>query len=330
MAADSADGPLGSGSRAGVKVRAALLGRMVDLDVRALRERFTAPHELVPTSDGKTLFVRHWPSPTRTDRAVLLFHGITAYSEPYGPVVGEELARSGWDVFGLDLRGHGRSDGVRGDYPSAERWTKDVVETVEFLRKRFARVVVLGHSLGVFSAIAGVNHAPTSVDGLVVVSGGTRVKPNAYPKPTVRAALKALLAITLLPHRRLIEYRREGMVGRDDPLFNFRYSARFFATIYGMPPRAVAKVLRGNELTSPNLAIRGTPNLPVWAGIGELDELFSVESARAFFERIPSQEKEFHVLPGASHTRIPPGSWGPLIAWLGGHFPAGSDGRGPR
>ena len=326
MTADPAEPPLGPREARRVKTQIGVPRRMVDPDVRALRERFTAPHELVPTSDGKTLFVRHWLAPTSSNRALLLFPGITAYSEPYGPAAAEEIARAGWEVFGVDLRGHGRSDGVRGDYPSADQWTDDVGRVASFVKQRFSRVVVLGHSLGAFSAIAALNHAPAAVDGLVVVSGGTHVRPGAYPRPTARAVVRALLGVTVFPSRPLIEYRRTGMVGRDDPLFNFRYSARFFSTIYGMPASSVLRMMRQNRIDSPNLVVRGSPDLPVWVGVGDQDEIFPVDSARSFFEGIASHEKEFVVLPGATHTRFPPGSWSALVTWLDARFPASASG----
>lgn len=280
------------------------------------------------TSDGKLLFLRHWVASPGTGRAVLIFHGITAYSEPYGKPIAEDLARAGFDVFGLDLRGHGRSDGVRGDYPSEERFAADLCETTAFLKSRFPKVIVLGHSLGILSAVVAINRCPATIDGLILLSGGRAVRPGAYGKPTARAAVRTLFAVALFPHRRLIEYYREGMVGREDPLFNFRYSARFFAVLYGTSAWSVVKMMRRNELDSPNTTVLGAPDIPLLAGVGDRDELFTVDSARTFFDGLPFEEKEFVVVPGGRHTAFPPGSWGPLVAWLRKHFPENAGGPG--
>lgn len=294
---------------------------MMAPDVRRLRDEFKQPHEVVRTSDGKVLFLRHWPGTPKANCAILVFHGITAYSEPYGKLLAEELAGAGLSVFGLDLRGHGRSDGIRGDYPSRERLAKDLCETLAFLRRTVSTVVILGHSLGVLSAIVAINNCPTLVDGLILLSAGRRIRPGAYATPPPRVVLKTLLAISLFHGTPLIEYYRRGMMGRDDPLFNFRYTARFYSTMYGTSAWSVLRMLRKNEIESPNLTIRAKRDVPVWVGVGDQDEIFPVESTRAFFESISSRRKEFMVIPGGRHTSFPPGSWGPLVAWIKDCFP---------
>jgi alpha-beta hydrolase superfamily lysophospholipase len=80
-----------------------------------LRTEYKGHHELVGTSDGKMLFIRRWNAEGEPKASVLIFHGMTGYTGPYGPVVVEKLATAGYDVFGPDLRGHFRSDGRRGD-----------------------------------------------------------------------------------------------------------------------------------------------------------------------------------------------------------------------
>ncbi len=291
-------------------------------DVERLREESRNPHELVRTSDGTTLFLRHWVGAGGARPAILILHGITAYSEPYGKLIGEELAQAGFEVFGLDLRGHGLSDGIRGDYPSGERLAKDLSETLAVLNGKYARVVVLGHSLGAFSAVVAVNQRPRGVAGLIFLSFGRDVRPGAYAKPTPGAAQKALHGIAIFRRSRLIEYNRPGMTGRDNPLFNFRYSARFSSSIYGMSAGAVVRMLRRNRIDAPNLTIRGRTDIPVLVGVGDRDELFSVDSAQAFYDQVSCPQKEFFTIPGGLHARFPPGSSGPVVEWLGRHFPA--------
>ena len=57
-------------------------------------------------------------------------------------------------------------------------------------------------------------------------------------------------------------------------------------------------------------------HIPFFVGIGDSDELFSVDSCRELFEEIPSDSKEFHVFPGGKHAVFPEGSWVPLVTWL--------------
>jgi alpha-beta hydrolase superfamily lysophospholipase len=264
--------------------------------------------------------LRRWEAAQEPRASVLVFHGITAHSAAYGPILAHELARSGFTVYGMDLRGHGLSDGRRGDYPSAERLTKDLCETVAFVRGRSTNLVVLGHSLGAISAILALNHCPKKIDGLVLLSAANRIRTGVYARPKAAALIKTLAGVTVLRGSPLIEYRRGGMVGLGDPLFNFRYSARFMSAFYGVGALSVAGMMRSGKLDSPNIRFTSKLRIPLFLGVGENDELFSVDSARTFFDGIEADDKEFAVIPGARHAVFPSGCWFQLIAWAQRHF----------
>lgn len=291
------------------------------IDVVKLRGECREPHDLLETSDGKVLFLRRWDPAGDGHAAFLVLHGITAYSGPYGPLLAQEVAASGFRVYGLDLRGHGLSDGRRGDIPSRGRLVADLGEALALVRARNPKVILLGHSLGALNAVVATNAFPDRVDGLVLFSAARQVRRGVYAKPKGTALLKTLLGATLLRHRPLIEYRRAGMTGAGDPLFNFAYSARFMSVLFGAPALAVARMFREGNLDSPNLTFRGPLRVPLLVGVGDQDELFSVEAARAFYDSIGAEDKEFLVVPGAKHAAFPPGSWGPLVAWARQRFP---------
>ncbi len=149
---------------------------MPAVDVAALRNGYTGPHDLVRTSDGKILFVRRWDPKSNPKLSILIFHGITAYSGPYGPLIAEQLSEAGFTVYGLDLRGHGLSDGSRGDHPSQDRLVKDLSETVVYVKSKSSKLVLLGHSLGALSAIVAFNSSPSEVDGLILLSVAEKIR----------------------------------------------------------------------------------------------------------------------------------------------------------
>ncbi len=293
---------------------------MASPDVDRLRAEYKGPHELVRTSDGKTLFVRRWDATGESPASVLIIHGITGYSGPYGPMVAEQLAGAAYNVFGLDLRGHGLSDGRRGDYPSADRFAKDLAETLALVKPKSRKLVVMGHSLGAMAAIVATKNNPHEVDGLALVSAARRVRTGVYPKPKTGAMLKTLIGVAILRGSPLIEYRREGQVGLDDPLFNFHYSARFYTVLYGTGALKVMSMLGSGMVDSPNLMFNDKLRIPLFVAVGEKDELFSAEGAREFCDGIDGDDKEFHVIPGASHAVWPKGAFSPLVEWLGAKF----------
>jgi len=293
---------------------------MVELDVARLRAEYSGPHELVKTSDGKTLFVRRWEAKGKARVSVLILHGITGYSGPYGKLVADELTDAGVDVFGLDLRGHGLSDGRRGDYPSEERLVSDLAETIALVKSKSPELVLMGHSLGVLAAVAALNNRPGDVAGFASVSMARKVNVGAFPRAKAGAMLKGLLGVAILRGTPVFEHRREGQLGLDDPLFNFTYSARFYSVLYGTGALKVIGMMRSGVVNSPNLSFKEKLQIPLFVAVGDQDELFSVASVKEFYESIDCEDKEFHVIPGARHAVFPKGSWTPLIEWLGERF----------
>ena len=274
------------------------------LDIASLRNEFEGPHHLIETSDNQILFLRKWEpqKPDAKKTAILLFHGITAYSGPYG-LITKPLAELGFIVYGLDLRGHGLSDGNRGDSPSRERFIKDLCEAIQFVKQHHPKVVLLGHSLGVLSSSLAMNSCLENIDGVVLLSGARKTRPDAYPPMSTSQKLKIVLNSVFRPSKPVIHYYRDGMIGLDNPLFNFHYTYRFM------------KITGLRDFTYPDLG-----DMPVFVGIGDKDELFAVEDCRLLYDEIPSSNKTFHVAEGGQHSEFPPGSWNPLYQWFDEQF----------
>lgn len=268
-----------------------------------LRRGFSGPHEQFVTGDGLTLFVRRWNPDTlvaaKRDIAVLILHGFTAYSGPYA-MAGVPISKGGYTVFGLDYRGHGLSDGNRGDAPGRERWIGDFAEAVKYIKGLgFKRVIVLGHSLGVASAICVADSVPNDIAGLVLLSGAYEGRPGlSKPIPFMQKA-RILAASVLRPSYPVVEYYREGMTVASDSLWTYRYTLRFMTMID-------VKKLR----------LPGGWNVPILVGVGDQDELFSVDKVKEFYDMIPSNKKEFFVMQHATHAKIPVESWEEIVAWL--------------
>jgi len=220
----------------------------------------------------------------------------------------------------MDLRGHGLSDGTRGDYPSRERLVEDLSETVALVKSKSRKLVLLGHSLGALAAVMAVKSRPQDVDGLIVLSAARKIRSGVYPRPKTGALVKTLIGVALLRGTPLIEYRRTGQIGLEDPLFDFHYSARFYTALYGVGALAVMGMFRSGVIDSPNLKFDSGLSIPLLVGVGDHDELFSAEAAREFCDGIDCDDKEFFVIPGARHAVFPKGCWGPLVSWLGRKF----------
>lgn len=273
-------------------------------EASVLRKNFAGPHHVFTTTDGETLFLRRWNpdslSAARQDIAVLIFHGFTAYSGPY-EMAGIPFSKGGYTTFGLDYRGHGLSGGNRGDSPGGkDRWIADLAEAVLQVKKLgFARVVVLGHSLGVAAAMCAADTVPKEISGLVLLSGAYEGRKGlSKPVPLFEQARMISSAI-FRPSYRAVEYYREGMTITEDSLFNFRYTPRFFLM-----------------MDVKKLRVRNDFDGHVLVGVGDKDELFEIDKVKELYDLIPGDKKEFFIMENATHAKIPVESWEEVVKWL--------------
>jgi acylglycerol lipase len=269
----------------------------------ARRQKYSGPHHLLITTDKEILFLRRWNPDSITsakkDIAVLILHGITAHSGAYN-MAGVPISAGGYTTFGLDYRGHGLSGGNRGDAPGKERWIADLVESVEYIKGLgFSRVIVLGHSMGVASAICVTDAIPNEIAGLVLLSGAYEGKKGLSNPPTFFEKSKILASSIFRPSYQAVEYYRKGMTVTKDSLFNLRYTLRFLTML------DVKKLRLPKDL-----------NIPVLVGAGDEDELFDIDKVKEFYDLIPGNKKEFLVMKNTTHARIPVESWEQVVAWL--------------
>jgi alpha-beta hydrolase superfamily lysophospholipase len=268
-----------------------------------LRQNFIGNQNQFTTTDGETLFLRRWDpevnEPAKKDIAVLIFHGITAHSGPY-EMAGTPISSGGYTTFGLDYRGHGLSDGNRGDSPNRERWIADLEEAVKYIKSLgFQKTIILGHSLGVASAICVANAIPNEISGLVLLSGAHKRKKGLTKPPTFFQKFKIISSSFYRPSYQVVEYYREGMKGINDPLFNFKYTPRFMT------------MLDVKQLKLPE-----TMNIPVLVGVGDKDELFEVDKVLELYDAVPGNKKNFLIMKNATHTKIHLEYWKEIIDWL--------------
>ncbi len=268
-----------------------------------MRQQFAGPHHTFTTSDGVTLFLREWDpdslEPAKKDIVVLFFHGFTAHSGAY-EMAGVPFSKGGYTTMGLDYRGHGLSDGPRGDIKNKERWIADLAETVKYVKGLgYNRVIVAGHSLGVAAAICAANADPGDIAGLILLSGAYEGKnKTSTPIPLFRK-MKMLASSIVRPSRPVVKGYRPGMTGEHDPLFNYQYTLRYMTMID-------VKKLRLPE----------TLNVPILVASGDQDEIFDVAKVKEFYDLIPSPKKEFMVLKNASHAVIPVECWEEVVVWM--------------
>ncbi|MEO8058798.1 MAG: lysophospholipase [Burkholderiales bacterium] len=141
------------------------------------------------TTDGLQLHVREWPV-TNSRGTVLIVHGLGEHVGRYTHVAAQ-LNAWGWSAVGYDHRGHGGSEGARGELHHSDDLLTDLALVIDSVRaKHPCPLVVLGHSLGglVVARFVGGASAPDApawarpVDAVVLSSPALDAGTTAWQK----------------------------------------------------------------------------------------------------------------------------------------------------
>lgn len=144
--------------------------------------------------DGKdniTFYVQGW-EPDTTPKAIIgLVHGIGEHTGRYAHV-GKAMIDAGYALVGFDLRGHGKSGGARGHFPSLEAVMGDIRQFFQFVSQRYPTIpqFLYGHSLGGLLAITYALQNKAALKGVVVTGSALR---SALQEQKAKLAMARIL-----------------------------------------------------------------------------------------------------------------------------------------
>jgi len=247
----------------------------------------------IQTSGGMQLYVQKWQADVPTRAVIAFVHGFAEYSGRYMNLV-EYLVPRGLVLCGVDLRGHGRSPGLRGHIDGWEDYREDLhsflqwISTWEPARPRF----VLGHSMGSLVALDFVLRRPEGLAGAIVSSA--LLEPVAAANQLLVSVARLLSRIWprfLLPvNVEAAALSRDPDVVRayeEDPLVFGKASARWGSEILDMIEWIKE---HASDVRLPLLMIHGSA-----------DRINAIEGTRAFYEAVTYSDKELRVYPEAYH-----------------------------
>ncbi|HEX7733967.1 MAG TPA: alpha/beta hydrolase [Ktedonobacteraceae bacterium] len=133
--------------------------------------------ETLAMADGCKLFLRIWRVESRD--VLLLVHGLGAHSGWFVDMA-NELAARGLNVYAVDHRGFGRSEGLPGHVERAENYISDLAALVTEIRSRHtsegapARIFALGHSMGGIFVTCLAARQGSLLDGVIFLNPWVR------------------------------------------------------------------------------------------------------------------------------------------------------------
>lgn len=270
---------------AGVAVAAAVAGGAADRWWRArVRRRFEAEHRkrFRMTATGVVAGAEPFTLAGAPDRAVLVLHGFNDTPQSMAALAARLHAR-GWTVRVPLLPGHGVGLAEMAATSRAAAWRTAAREEYDALRRTYARVAVVGQSMGGALAVLLAAERP-EIPALVLLAPYL-----GMPHPLQWQIAAAWLAQVAMPYR--------TSTGGDMSIHDPR------ARVAGLGPGVVTartltelrRVAEDAESTLPALSV---PTLYLQS---REDNRIAVPHATAMFCRLGSADKRVHWLTGCGH-----------------------------
>jgi alpha-beta hydrolase superfamily lysophospholipase len=232
-------------------------------------------------------------------RAVLVIaHGVGEHGGCYSEVAASlQSAIADLEILAVDLRGHGRSPGLRGYVGRYEELIGDLRSTVLWVREHRPNVpvFVLGHSNGGQLALRLALTNPGFMAGLIVSNPASRL---ALQVPWWKLAVGRVLynfapRVTLHGNLKLEQLTRDPSQYPErlgDPLRHGRVSAPLF---FGM--------VEGGEKLAEEVKRLKTPLLLI---LGTADPIIDPEATKEIFENVGSSEKQAYYYADSLHEPL--------------------------
>jgi acylglycerol lipase len=244
------------------------------------------------TPDGLKLHTESWLPDGKSKALVLIVHG---YAEHIGRYQwhAEYLVERGYAVYGLDHRGHGKSDGLQAYFDTFDHPVNDLKQAFDQIEKADKKVFIWGHSMGSLIALSFALRHQRELAGLIL--SGTAVNADeTIPPPLAllgrtlnrfipRTPLAPALPSTLLSHDPAVAPAYDG-----DPL------------IY----RGAWRVRTGTLLLKVGQQLRARPaelTLPLLIMHGSDDQVTPVSGSELVHARASSSDKTLKIYPGLYH-----------------------------
>ena len=229
------------------------------------------------------LYYQSW-LPDGVPLAVLIvIHGIAEHSGRYANIVNYFVPK-GYAVYSFDLRGHGKSDGIRSHVERFSYYLDDLKTFCYKVRdeNKTAKIFLVGHSMGSTIALDYAVEHQSELNGLIV-SGTTLKAGNSVTKVSI---LMAKILSVVMPKMGVAALDANG-ISRDkavvaayinDPLvYTGKLRARWGAELLKTMNKLQSTI---SELSLPILILQGTA-----------DRISDPSGSKMLFEGVGSKDK---------------------------------------
>jgi alpha-beta hydrolase superfamily lysophospholipase len=245
------------------------------------------------TGDGQNIFYRVWKTNNNPKGIVLLVHGLNSHSH-YFQNLALRLTANDFEVYALDLRGRGHSDGERyyiKDY-------RDIIADInELLRIATPQpplpIFLFGHSAGsVFASVYAILYQD-KLQGLISESVAFQL-----PAPGFVLSFIKMLA-HLIPHARLVQLKNEDF-SRDVAVVNAMTSDPLLIN-EKQPAKSMQQLLLASAFLKKEIS---RITLPLLLLHGTADKATKPEGSKYIMQHVSSIDRELKLYEGHYHDLL--------------------------
>lgn len=246
--------------------------------------------------DGVELFYRHWPAVNASENApaIVLFHRGHEHSARMAHLV-DELDLPDYQFFAWDARGHGESQGERGDAESFSALVRDADCFIQHIKQlhqlQDQDLAIIAQSVGAVIASTWVHDYAPNIRALVLGSPAFSIKlyvPFAVTGLKLLKKYKGNFFVNSYIKPWLLTHDKARVASyTEDKLITRPISVRVLLDLYSTSDRVVQDA--------------GAIHVPTQVLVSGSDYVVRRKPQKQFFDHLGSSIKEYHVLPGFYH-----------------------------
>ena len=245
-------------------------------------------------AQGLNLYYQSWHPLSQAKGIVVIIHGLGSHSNLFSNIT-QSLVLNNYAVYGLDLRGHGRSQGQRGHINSWSEFREDLrlfCKLIKNLEGKSIPHFLLGHSLGGIIALDYVLRFPKTFQGIITMApplGKIGISPVKLLLGKTLSSVMPRLALNVgFSDRQTSSDQNVLETFPQDPFIHSKGTARLATEFLGT----------NNWILSQAKNFK----VPILILHGGADQISHPEGSRRFFEQIKFPDKERYEYPHSRHA----------------------------
>ncbi len=260
---------------------------------------YNSEHHIFTVRDNSKIFAYRYAN--QSDDTIILIHGVGSNAYLYNKTAGLLQEATQAEVYAIDLRGHGQSEGNSGDVDYINQYVDDVADIMNTIRKKKpnGRIIIAGHSMGGGVALRyAMEELYEKPDGFLLFAPlighnspayhQTQTTEASETEPFMKIHIERIIGLTML-----------NEIGNHD---YDNLPVLFFNLPDAVPLRKYS--YRANKSMTPDDYVAGLQavNKPMLVIMGSDDEAFSAEATKEAF--MENSEGDIQIINKASHNGV--------------------------